>query len=103
VNRPVQDVAPELIGAQQVVRARRLEAAAGRRHGGLERPDEQVGSDREDGEHGEQDDPDHTLAPSQEPSGEVAGAARAEAPPLGAQVRRRNRRAHVRTRGSRKP
>ena len=108
VDGQVEDVAAELVGAEDVAGRRWVEGQAGRGGDGLERPDEELRRDRDDREDEQHHDPEQPVAMARELAPEVALAAE---PRPAADGRRRpggpvepgRRRRHVRTRGSRRP
>ena len=104
VDGLVEDVPAEVVGSEQVRRARRLERQAGRGRGRLERADEELREQRQQDEEDEDQQPDHAVRPARrDATGEVARVATAQPPALAADVDRERRRAHARTRGSSRP
>ena len=80
VDGQVEDVAAEVVGAQEVRRRGRLEAIAGRRGHRLERPHEQDRGEGQDREEEDDADADEALRPAQEATPEVAPAGQRAAP-----------------------
>jgi hypothetical protein len=102
VNGQVQEVAPELVGAEGIGRARWLQRLAGRRQDALERPDEERREERQQAEEREDHQPDEPVRAPEETRGEVACPPARAGPPPGAELRPGEALdAHTRTRGSR--
>ena len=70
VDRQVEHVAAELVGAEGVRGRRRLERRAGRGRHRLERADEEVRRDREDAEDDQDGQPEEPVGAAGEPAGE---------------------------------